>query len=147
MLKLKSALLAAALVACTSSLAVAQEARSYTFGPVVNVSYIKIKPGMFDAYMKWIATDRKALMEEYKKQGLILDYRVYNNQARDANDPDIILTVTYKNWAAFDGITDRQDAVVAKIVGSVQKANEQSVSREAMRTQIGSQTIQELVLK
>jgi hypothetical protein len=51
-------------------------------GPVVDVSYIKIKPGMFDAYMKWFATDRKAYMEELKKAGIILDWHVYGNQAR-----------------------------------------------------------------
>lgn len=125
----------------------AQEPRPYTEGPVVNVSYIKIKPGMFDAYMKWLATERKALMDEYKKAGLILDSRVYTTEARGPGDPDLILSVTYKNWAALDGLDDRQDAVGAKVVGSRDKANQASISREAMREVLGSQTIQEMVLK
>jgi hypothetical protein len=145
---IKSMLLLAAVMVGTSSLvAVAQNARPYAQGTVTTVSFIRTKPGMFDAYMKWVATDRKVLMEEYKKQGLIVSYNVYSNQPRDLNDADIILTVTYKNWAAFDGLSDRQDAVITKVVGSTQKATEQSISREAMRTQLGSQTLQELVLK
>jgi hypothetical protein len=86
-------------------------------------------------------------MEEYKKAGVILDYRVYTALPRSPDDADIILTVTYKNYAAFDGLTDRQDSIVARVVGSTQRANEQAISREAMRTQIGSQIIQEAILK
>ncbi len=144
---LKSSLLAAALVVASSSIAIAEEARPYTEGPVVNVSYIKVKPGMFDAYMKWVATERKALMEEYKKAGLILDYRVYSTEARGPRDPDIILTVTYKNFAALDGIDDRQDAVAAKLIPTRQKGNEMAIARESMREVLGSETIRELVLK
>lgn len=147
MFNMKSRLLAAILLAGACSLAAAQEARPYTDGTVTVVSFIKTKPGMFDTYMKWVASDRKALMDEYKKQGVIIDYHVYSAQPRSPDDADIILTVTYKNWAAFDGLSDRQDSVIAKVIGSRQKANEQSISREAMRTQLGSQVIQEMLLK
>jgi hypothetical protein len=147
MYRFKSALLGVVLVACTAAVGVAQTARPYAEGPVVNISFIKIKPGMFDAYMKWVATERKQLMEEQKKAGLIVDYRVYQAQAQGPNDADLILTVTYKNWAAFDGLTDRTDALITRMGSSPQKASEMAISREAMRTVLGQQTIQELVLK
>jgi hypothetical protein len=125
----------------------AQEAKVYSEGPVVDVSYVKIKPGMFDAYMKWVATDRKAYMEELKKAGIILDWRVYGSQARSPNDPDLILTVTYKNMAAFDGLEARTDAIQAKLAGSMQKANEMAISRESMREVLGGEMIRELIIK
>jgi len=139
--------LATALLLTMATQSIADEARSYTDGPVVNVSYIKIKPGMFDAYMKWVATDRKTLMDEYKKAGVILDWRVYSAQARNPNEADIILTVTYKNMAAFDGLDDRQDAILAKVAGSLDKANAASIKREEMREVLGSELIRELVIK
>ena len=46
--------------------AVAQN-RPYTDGSVMNVSYIRVKPGMFDKYVKWLATDWKRNMEAPKK--------------------------------------------------------------------------------
>jgi hypothetical protein len=41
----------ALLAALTSPAAAAAQDRPYTEGPVVAVSYIRIKPGMFDKYM------------------------------------------------------------------------------------------------
>lgn len=125
----------------------AQEARPYSEGPVTNISYIKIKPGMFDAYMKWLATDRKNLMEEYKKAGLIIGWKIYSAQARTPREADVILTVTYKNWAAFDGLADKEEPIAAKLQGSNDKQNQAAISREQMREVLGSETVQELVIK
>lgn len=148
MQSVKGVLLSAALLMVASTLAnAADEPRPYTEGPVVRVSYIKTKPGMFDAYMKWVATDRKALMEEYKKAGIIVDYRVYSAEPRAASEPDVILTVTYKNFAALDGLEDRQDTVSSKLIPTRQKGNEMAIAREQLREVLGSETIRELVLK
>jgi hypothetical protein len=140
-------LLAAALM-LFSAIAAAEEARPYTEGRVTHVSYIKVKPGMFDTYLKWLATDHKPLMEEYKKQGIILDYKVYNtNESHNPSEPDLILTVVYKNMAAFDGLDERADPVAAKVFGPRQKRAEAAISREAMRELLGDRLIRELILK
>lgn len=147
MKNLKFGLLLAATALISSPAAMAQEARPYTEGPVTTVSYIKTKPGMFDAYMQWVATQRKQLMDGEMKAGLILGYRVYLAEPRSPQDADIILTVTYKNFAALDGLADKTDAVGKTIWESRAKSNEAAISREAMREVLGSQTIRELVLK
>ncbi len=138
-------LLATTMLFATSLVTAAD--RPYTDGPVTNVSYIKIKAGMFDAYIKWVATDRKALMEEYKKAGLILGWKVYTSQARSPSEPNLILTVTYKNWAAFDNLNDKQDAITERLQGSSDKQNQMAIGREQMREVLGVDTIQELVIK
>ena len=143
----KFALLLAAVSILAPTFVAAQEARPYTEGPVTVVSYIKTKPGMFDAYMKWVATQRKALMDGQVKAGVVLGYRVYLAEPRSPQDADVILTVTYKNFAAFDGLDDKVDAVGKTIWETRAKANEAEISREAMREVLGSQTIRELVLK
>ena len=140
-------LLAALAIICVPGAGIADEARPYSEGPVTNVSFIKIEPGMFDAYMSYLATTYKSLMEEQKKAGIILDYRVYEAQAQDPGDADLILTITYKNMAALDGLDDRIEPLQRKVWADRAVAAKASVDRGKMRTQLGSELIRELILK
>ena len=54
------------------SSAFADDSKSYTEGTVTEVTAIRTKPGMFDAYIKWLDTTGKQLREDEKKAGLIL---------------------------------------------------------------------------
>ena len=116
-------------------------------GPVVNVSFIRTVDGHFDDYMQWLATAWKKQEEAAKKAGLILSYRVMVAEPRNPMDPDIILMVEYKNWAALDGLGSKLDAVSAQVEGSLEKANQSEVDRAKIRTVLGSQTLQEALLK
>jgi hypothetical protein len=98
--------------------------------------------------MKWLASDYKPLMEEYKKQGLILDYKIFStNDAHTPSDPDLLLTVVYKNMAALDGLSERLEPVASKLMGRRQKRSEAAISREAMREPLGDRYMRELILK
>ena len=119
----------------------------YNDGPVVNVSAIRTVDGHFDDYMHWLATGFKKQEEAAKKAGLIIGYHVYTAEPRGPNDPDIYLVVEYKNWAALDGIGAKFDALTTQTEGSVQKADDAQVSRAKIRTVLGSETIQEALLK
>ncbi len=139
-------LLCAALLTIPCAMSLADD-RPYTEGNVVVVTWISHQARMFDEYMKWVSTVRKQEMEEFKKSGVIVSYGIFQAQAHSPNDADIILTITYKNFAALDGLTERSDAIDKKIFGSVESANKASISREQMREVLGSETIQQLVLK
>jgi hypothetical protein len=82
--------------------ALADDGRVYKDGPVVDVSYIRTKPGRFDDYMKFLATTYRTLMEANKTAGLILDYSIYSTMPRSPKDPDVVLTIVYPNMAALD---------------------------------------------
>jgi len=126
----------------------ADEPRPYTEGPVSRVSFIKVKPGMFDNYLKYLATTYKPLMEEYKKEGIIVDYKIYEaNETHSPTEADLVLTVTYKNMAALDNLAEKTDPLAAKVFGSRQKQSEAAISRESMRESLGDQYIRELILK
>src|SRR3984893_2387175 len=124
---MKLRFLAAAAVAALSmnvmSSALADDAKSYTEGTVSEVTSIRTKPGMFDAYMKWLDTTGKQLRDDEKKAGLILDYAVYAVQPRSPHDPDIYLVITYKNMAALDGLEDRVEPIMKKIWSTREAAN------------------------
>ena len=84
---LSKRLLAAAAVSIVCAICVADD-RPFTEGPVIEVTSIRTKPGMFDEYMKWVAGPRKQEMEELKKAGIILSYAVYAAQPRGPQEPD-----------------------------------------------------------
>jgi hypothetical protein len=130
-----------------TSLAVVADERPYTEGSVVNVAGIRTEYGHFDDYMKFLATTWKQEMEASKKAGIITDYQVLTVEARGADDPDIYLVITYKNWAAFDGIAAKNDAMAKQVYGSVTASNQASVDRGKIRRTLGSATMQVLNLK
>src|SRR5271154_5205912 len=140
-------LAAAALSMGTMSFALADDSKSYTEGPVSEVTSIRTKPGMFDAYMKWLDTTGKQLREDEKKAGLIVDYAIYAVMPRSPQDPDVYMVVTYKNMAALDGLDDRMEPILKKIWASTDAENKAAVDRESLREILGSQLIRRLNLK
>ena len=140
-------LLLAAILTISASVTRAQEDHAYTQGPVVIVSFVRTEPGMFEEYMRYLANTYKHLMDAYKKQGIITDYAVYQARPRDPQDADLILTVTYKNMAAFDDLQARTDPTAKQVFGSLAKAASASVDRGKMRKEVGSQMVRQLILK
>jgi hypothetical protein len=123
------------------------DGRDYSDGPVVNVSAIRTVDGHFDDYMHWLATGWKKQEEAAKSAGLILSYDVLLVEPRAPQDPDVILVIRFKNWAALDGLGGKLDAISTKVEGSVEKANQSEVDRGKFRTVLGSQTMQVAELK
>ena len=140
-------LLLAAILTVSASVTRAQEDHAYTQGPVVIVSFVRTEPGMFDEYVRYLDVTYKRLMEEYKRQGIVTDYAIFQAIPRDPNDADLILTITYKNMAAFDELQARTDPVVKQAFGSLPKAASASAERDKMRKQLGSQMVRQLILK
>jgi len=141
---LSGSLLAAGALLTTPALA---DGQHFNDGPVVNVSYIRTVDGHFDDYLQWLATTWKRQEDATRKAGLILSYRVMITEPHGPQDPDIVLVVEYKNWAALDGLGGKLDAVSAQVEGSVAKANQGEVERGRIRTVLGSRTYQEALLK
>jgi hypothetical protein len=137
----------ATILSLTTISAIADESRSYTEDTVSTVSSVRTKPGMRDAYLKYLDTSWKTLMEDQKKAGIIVDYAVYEVTPRSPQDPNLYLVVTYKNMAALDGLEDRTEPMIKKIFTSRDQANKASAERESLRETIGSQLIRRLVLK
>ena len=125
---------------------IAQEAKPYTEGGVTDVSFIRIKPGQFDNYMKFLDGPYKAEMEALKKAGIVTRYSVGQTQARSLDDYNLVLTVSYPNMAALDK-TDQSEAISAKVLGSSDQQNKATMDRGAMRDVLGGRLVRELVLK
>jgi hypothetical protein len=133
-------------LACASTAVLADD-HAYTDGPVVNVAFIRTEYGKFDDYLKFLDGTWKATQEAAKKAGLVISYRVITVQPRGENDPDIYLVTNYKNWAAFDGLTAKMDAIMKQVEGSLDSVDQHAVERGKIRRVLGEYTGQELILK
>ena len=140
-------LLLAAFLTISATVTRADDDHAYTQGPVVIASFIRTEPGMFEEYMRYLSSTYKHLMDEFKKQGIVTDYAVYQARPRDPQDADVILTVTYKNMAAFDDLQARMDPATKQVFGSLAKAASASADRGKLRKEVGSQELRQLILK
>jgi hypothetical protein len=128
------------------AVAVAQE--HYTEGPVWRVTLVKVKPTQMDAYLSTLRQSTKPLLEEEKRAGAIVDYKVFLKEtASGPQDWDVALAVEYKNHAAMDGLTAKGEAARDKIMGGKQQAQQLAEKRVEMREVISSELLQEVLLK
>ncbi len=128
------------------ALALAEDTRPYTYGPVTAVSYIKVKAGHFDEYMQHLGGAYRKQMQAFQKAGLVLDYKVYSTTPRTPADPDVILTVVYPNYAALDK-TAEFDALSQQVAGTITAQNKAFGDRGAIREVLGGMLTQEMILK
>jgi hypothetical protein len=121
---------------------------AYREGAVVSVSSIRTADGKFDDYMKFVDTNWKQQQEAAKKAGDVLSYQVLNVVPRGPDDPDLLLVVTYKSWAAgLDGALAKNDAIAKIVDGSVATTNDGVAKRAAIRRLLGTTWMQVLDLK
>jgi hypothetical protein len=121
--------------------------RPYKEGTVWTISFIKVKPGMMNVYLRDLAAQRKPLMDEARKQGLIVSEKMLSGSAAGRDDWDLMLMVEYKNWAAFDGLSDKFDALARNVVGPEEKQLQTMVKRTEVREIVGERTLQEIMFK
>jgi hypothetical protein len=121
--------------------------KPYKEGSVWTVTFVKVKPGMLDTYLRDLGANRKKLMEQAKKDGLILSERLLSGDATGREDYDLILMVEFKNWGAFDGLSDKFRALAEKMVGSEDKQVQMMTKRTEVREILGTKTMQEIFLR
>lgn len=120
----------------------------YTEGPVWRVQLIRVKPGHMDEYLTSLRQSTKPLIEEEKRQGMIMDYKVFFKETKhNPDDWDICVAVEFKNYAAMDGLAAKGEAARDKILGGKQAALQLNQKRTDIREIISSELMQEIFLK
>ena len=130
----------------TAGSAIAQD-MPYKEGSLWNVTLIKVKPGMFNTYMRDLAATRRPIMDEAKTQGLIISEKMLVGSSANRDDFNMILLVEYKNWAAYDGLTAKFEAINSKVVGNEDKRMQINVKRTDMREILGGKDMREISYK
>lgn len=120
----------------------------YTEGPVWRVSLIRVKPTQMDAYLTSLRQATKPLIEKQKKQGIIVDYKIFLKETKNTpEDWDIALAIEYKNHAAMDGLAAKGEMIRDKILGGKGPAQQLNEKRAEIREVISSELMQEIFLK
>ena len=120
----------------------------YTEGPVWRVTLVRVKPTRMDEYLTSLRQSSKPLLEEEKRQGVIMDYKIFLKETKNnPEDWDLCLAVEYKNHAAIDGLAAKGEIVRDKILGGKQAAQQLGEKRAEIRETISSELLQEIFLK
>ena len=122
-------------------------AAPYNEGGVWVLSMIKTKAGLDDEYFKQITGTVKPVYDEEKKLKIILDYKILMGDAHGRDDANIIIMVEYPNMAALDGLRDKMDPILAKVMGSEDQRKDMAVKRLDIREILGTRTMREVTLK
>ena len=117
-----------------------------TPGNVTRVTYFDVLPGKTNEFTTFIRTHSVPIMEEQKKQGLILNYGYFTKPTTDGpGDWDLGLLVTYKNYAdAVDFSAERSakfDAIGLAHYGTADARTKANDSTIAMRTVVSSELV------
>jgi len=143
---MKKVLFAAVLACLFTPALFAQE--NYTEGPVWRVSLIRVKPNHMDEYLTSLRQVSKPFIEEDKRQGLIVDYKIFIKETQNnPQDWDLCLAVQYKNYAAMDGLGGKMEAIRDKVLGGKQEAHQLGEKREEIREIISDELLREIYLK
>jgi hypothetical protein len=130
--------------------AVAQD--HWTEGPVWSIEFYRTTPGHFDDYLKYIRQNVLPQNEESKKQGLVLDQKVFVKSPASPEDWDIAFATLYKNMAALDysAELDKKGKAIAEKhykTGDEDKQREMIKPRLDWRIYLGTQLVREVNLK
>ena len=144
-----TAVLAVALIATFGSNIVSAQnhERGWENGHIVQVTNVHIKDGMFNAYINDLNNVWRKFLEEQMKDGSVIDYGMYSNPNSRKGEPDLILTVTYANWAAFDRGVEYFEDIGSKVLGSPEEMREAGIDRGELREIGSTMVLQEIKFK
>jgi hypothetical protein len=120
----------------------------HTEGPVWRIELVRVKPPHMDEYLASLQKASKPILEEEKRQGLIVDYKIFAKETKNnPQDWDLCLAIQYKNHAAMDGLTAKEDAIEAKILGGAEQSQQLGEKRGEYREIVSDELMQEIFLK
>jgi hypothetical protein len=116
-------------------------------GYIVQVTEVHTKDGMFNAYINDLSNVWRKFLDAQKEDGDVIRYGMYSNVNQREGEPDLYLTVTFKNWAAFDRGVEYFEKLGAQILGSTDEMREANVDRGELRTIGSTYVLQEITFK
>ena len=119
----------------------------YIEGSVWTLTMIKTKTGLDDDYFRQISGTVKPIYDEEKKQKIILDYKILMGDPHGRDEANIIIMVQYANMAALDGLRDKMDPLIEKVMGNEDQRRATAVKRLDIREILGTRTMREITLK
>lgn len=149
-MRIKTMLLA---VGCLAVAGAASAQDHWTEGPVWACGAYRVKQGQEDNYMRYLRQNFTATNAEAKKQGLILDYKVFVQTPSRPDDWNIMLCSQFPSYGKAMDYNAEADQKMKAIQAQhwkttdEQKQREMSAKRFEMRDFLGTSYIREVTLK
>ena len=121
--------------------------RNWDEGTVWWVSHVHTKPNQMNAYVNDLNNVWRKFLEKQKEEGAVISYGMYSNVNPREGEPDLYLTVTYKDWATFDRGVEYFEKISNEIMGSMENMREANIDRGELRTIGSTYTLRELKFK
>ena len=119
----------------------------YEEGTVWNITFIKTVEGMGELYLKELKALMIPILDEAKKEGLILSYRIFSSSAATPDDWDLMMMTEFKNFAALDGIDQKFLDIYEKVAGADDDFEKGAAHRNEIRQILGDKMAREVILK
>lgn len=119
-------------------------------GPVSRITFYEIKAGKGADYTKFRREHSKPILDELKKQGLILDYKWFTQPTGDGpNNWDVALVVVFKTYA--DALENPEngrklDEISLKHYGSQESRDKADAFQRELRDVVSSHLMREQIL-
>jgi hypothetical protein len=120
--------------------------RNYQKGPVTLVQEYQVAPGKLNAFMQDFAKNQQAGLEMGKKNSGIISYGVATPIARRAGEPNLYLTITFKDLASYDRSYETADKTAVAVYGSLENAAQAASKRGEYATVVSSILLQGLAV-
>lgn len=114
--------------------------RSTEPGSVLALTEVHVEPGMWNAYMNDLKANWRRSLEAQIEDGHVLSYGMYSVVSPREGEPNLILRVSYPNWAAFDKGPDYYEELMKNTFGGMDEAREAGIERGKLRT-LGSELL------
>lgn len=142
-----------ALVCMTLAFGTSVAQEHFTDGPVWQISTYQIADDQGDAYAEWLRTYVLPSNAEAKKQGLILDWKVFLQERTGPNDWDVAIATLYSSYGKAMDYSAADEAKWEAIQAETWKTADKDKQREAvaprlaMRKYLGTRYVREVTLK
>ncbi len=129
----------------------AQEEDLYEDGTVWTLTFVRTGANKSDTYLKGLANTWVASMEEAKKEGLIVSYKILAGTPANEDDFNLVLMIENKAMADFDPNKDREakfDAIEKKIKDKMGDDYDATITNyDDIRNLLGTKLMREIRLK
>ncbi len=147
MVRYRFLFLFAIVMCCALSGSVLAQKKSYSEGSVWDISLIKTKAPYFDKYMNNLNDGWKRVMDEAKKEDLIISYMILAQNPGSKDDWDLALLIEYKNMAALDGLGEKMEKIENNLFGDQNSQQQAAVNRNELREFMGNKLARQLLFK
>lgn len=126
------------LLSCTAAAWAQDHSRSWEPGAVLSLTEVHVKDGMWNAYINDLKANWRRSLEAQIEAGDVLGYGMYAVVSPRDDEPDLILRVSFPNWAAMDRGPDYFEELMKNTFGGMDEAREAGIERGELRT-LGSE--------